>query len=219
MAADLEDKSYLEKEKRKFDILQDLLKQVSKTNEAALTKRIKFRKKWGEIAQSEPDPKLAQSFGNYSKAIERADIAQHACLQKLKEVTQKALRLYPEKIKSHKRSISEQRKARQTLQEHNLSLKKLQDQRDMRSVSQPAMHKVISQVEQSEKEVKSIESHLENDLRLYREEQVEDLKKLLLHLLNAEMHYHATALDALCEVVPQLQSIDPSTSIRNRSFR
>jgi hypothetical protein len=216
---DQRDKEYLDLEKGKFDSLQDLLKQVLKTNETSLTKRVKFQQKWYEIAQAEPDRNLSESFHKYSEAIERADRAERESLQQLRAVSQRALRLYPEKIKNHQRSISTQRKARQTLQEHASSLKKLQDQRDQRSVSVPALHKHSSQVETSEREVKSLESQLENDLRLYREGQVEDLKELMLHLLNAEMHYHAVALDALCAVVPVLHKVDPSASLRARSFK
>lgn len=212
-------KNYFDQEKNKIDTLQDLLKQVTKTSEASLAKRVKFQQKWYEIAQSEPDRALSESFHKYSEAIERADRAKRESLQQLRAVSQRALRLYPEKIKTHQRSISAQRKARQTLLEHTLSLKKLQDQRDQRSVSVPALHKHSSQVENSEREVKALEGELENNLRLYREGQVEDLKELLLHLLNSEMHYHAVALDSLCAVVPVLHRIDPSVSLKAHSIK
>ena len=62
--------------------------------------------------------------------------------------------------------------------------------------------------EEQEKEESKPENDMEISMQSFENKHVEEMKQLLLHLINAEMHYHAQALQALSDRYHIFHSID-----------
>lgn len=184
----------LDKEATKFAALHSLFKKLVKAEEVALTNRVKFQKKWEEIATTETIEDLSTAFQAYAQATYEINNAHRECIDHLKTVIQEGLRNYPIKIKQQKRSLSSRRSS-----EQQASAQRSQSlSRGDSPAEGPQRTNTRADLE-TEAFLQSVES--------YEKSQVEDIKMTLVHLVNTDMHQHAVALQQLSLVVPAINNL------------
>lgn len=179
----------LDQEASKFAALHSLFKKVVKAEEASLSGRERFQRKWEEIAAAEAVEDLATAFKAYAEAMTHISNAHRECIEHLKTVIQEGLRNYPIKIKQQKRSLSSRRG----------------------NEPSSAAQRSQSIGRGGDAEAEAFAQSVDN----YERSQVEDIKSTLVHLVNTDMHLHAVALQELSLVVPVINKLS-SRSVRLR---
>ena len=184
----------LDQEASKFAALHSLFKKLVKAEEVSLANRVKFQKKWDEIATAETIEDLSTAFQAYAAATNEINATHRECIDHLKTVIQEGLRNYPIKIKQQKRSLSSRRS--------NDPQSSAQRSQSSGRGDQPVDPK-FSQRAKADLDSEAFNQSVES----YEKSQVEDIKMTLVHLVNTDMHHHAVALQQLSLVVPAINKL------------
>lgn len=202
-------KMQLDQESQEFDSLHTIFKKLVKSEESTATSRNSFRQKWLEVSNIERHPSLSKAFMEYAKALHEIDKVHKESILRLKTVVQDALHYYPLRIKQQQRSLSRSSKASKALLERKKTIAKLQEKGDSREIDNEKLTKAATELKEKQKEAQEITDQFERSMQEYSKNHSQDLRSILAHLINSEMHYHAGALNALSQVIPVVLKIDP----------
>lgn len=149
------------------------------------------------------------AFNHYANSLDGIDRAHRDSVLHLKDVVQEALKTYPAKIKEQRRSLSVKERADKEMLQSVKTLTKIQDRSDQREIKAEELHKASTSVLDKDKAKQDASLKLEKSIRDNERAHVIDLKGMLGHLINAEMHYHSAVLHYLSEAVREISRIDP----------
>ena len=202
-------KTQLDQESKEFDSLHTIFKKLVKSQESTATSRNSFRQKWLEVSNIERHPSLSKAFMEYAKALQEIDKTHKESTLRLKTVVQDALHYHPLRIKQQQRSLSRTSKVSKSVLERQRTMVKLQEKGDSREIDNEKLAKAATELKEKQKEAKEITEQFERSMQDYSQNHSQDLRSILVHLVNSEMHYHAGALNALSQVIPVVLKIDP----------
>ncbi|CAG9315378.1 unnamed protein product [Blepharisma stoltei] len=202
-------KEKLDKESAEFTALYSILKKMVKSEENIIHARGAFRKKWLEVGSLETHRSLSMSFNCYATSLDGIDRAHRDSVIHLKTVVQEALKAYPVKIKDQRRSLSVKERADKEMMQSVKTLNKIQERPDSRDIKPEEIHRASTNVLDKDKAVQDANLKLEKSIRENEKAHVTDLKYMLSHLINAEMHYHAAVINCFSEAVREISRIDP----------
>lgn len=197
-------KDKLDQISNEYASLHSIFKKLIKSEEESLENRREFQEKWSQVASMESYKELSDAFANYSTCLKITEEAHLESLNKLKEYVQEALRISSLKIKQQKRSLSRGGSKERTIQERSKS-----QSRNERGAAEEMRRVATQEDEESERELKLLNEETQKSIREFENKHVNDIKQVLLHLMNAEMFHHAVALQQLTNLAPLVQSIDP----------
>lgn len=202
-------KNQLDQESQEFDSLHSIFKKLVKSEESTANSRNSFRQKWLEVSNIERHPSLSKAFMEYAKALHEIDKVHKESILRLKTVVQDALHYYPVRIKQQQRSLSRSSKASKSLLERKKTIAKLQEKSDSREIDNEKLTRAATELKEKQTEAQEITELFEISMQEYTKNHSQDLRNVMLHIVNSEMHYHAGALNALSQVIPVVLNIDP----------
>ncbi|CAG9317597.1 unnamed protein product [Blepharisma stoltei] len=191
-------KDKLDQISNEYASLHSIFKKLIKSEEESLENHLEFQQKWQEVAELERHNDLANVFLGYSNSLKAKESAHTESLGILKDYIQDALRIASLKIKQQKRSLSRRENREKTAQERSKSLQKTVNSEEINKEN-----------EENEKELKMMNEETQRNIKEFENRHVNDIKQVLLHLMNAEMFHHSVALQQLTNLLPLVQNIDP----------
>jgi len=191
----------LEAESNEYAALHSIFKKLLKSEESIISNRHEFRERWESVANIERDESLAALFHKYSGALGGIQNAQSNSLEHLSRVILEALRLYPLRIKKQRRSLSRRNRSEKNEPERGKSASRSDSLDRDKKIRKAASSMVVSD---------KLEENQETEISIGMEEfeldHMNEMKNILLHLLNAQMYYHSQALQILSDIFPNVMS-------------
>lgn len=167
-----------------------------------------FKQKWIEIATEERSPGLKGVFSKYANGIAQSTLAHEGSIQVLNTAVQDSLRNYPIKITNQKRSLSQRNKITRNKLQKSKSLNKLENKADPRSTNEKKLSAAAQEADNANRMAVQADAKMQSDLDDLETSRITDLKNMMFHMINAEMHYHASVLDECAKIVSSVNDIN-----------
>lgn len=189
----------LEAESNEYAALHSIFKKLLKSEESIIANRHEFRERWESVANIESDESLAALFHKYSGALGGIQNAQSKSLEHLSRVILEALRLYPLRIKKQRRSLSRRNRSEKNEPERGKSASRSDSiDRDKK------IRKAASSMAENDRLGTDQETEIQVGMEEFELDHMNEMKNILLHLLNAQMYYHSQALQILSDIFPNV---------------
>ena len=167
-----------------------------------------FKQKWVDIATEERSPGLKGVFQKYANCINQSTNSHQNSIDVLKTAVLDSLTNYPIKIGNQKRSLSQRNKITRNKLQKSKSLQKLENKADPRQTNEQKLSQAAQEADNANRMAVQADAKMQGDLDDLERNRINDLKNMMFHMINAEMHYHASVLDECAKIVSSVNDIN-----------
>lgn len=192
---------------RNYRDLYEILKKILKIEESIIQTRSNFKKKWLEIANIENNQNLSNGLTSFSKALEGIERSHRDIILTLKTNVIETLKKFPDKLKSQKRSLSAQQKAKKDVDDSEMNIRNIRNEKDQRRINQEDLKRADTVFQEKKKiyELKKKES--DNEIQEIDSKYKSDVKEILTLLTYTKISFHASAIQSYSEAFKEILGI------------